>query len=131
MDAWASGEIPFQVVNNQHAGSVYAEVVFAFIQEMSSRYEDIEETVYLVELGAGHGRFPFYFLTAYSKLLSETDHPPPRLCYVMTDLVEANVMFAMQHPKLQSFIDAGVLDVLHPDLAGREAGIADGRARSG
>lgn len=67
------------------------------------------QPVYIVEVGAGHGKFSFLMLR---KLLALREFWPAgaSICYVMTDFTQRNVEFWAEHPSLKEFTDQGLLD---------------------
>lgn len=66
--------------------------------------------MYIVEIGAGHGKLTFLLLR---KLLDMKEFWPHDGCFkvVMTDFTEHNVNFWNTHAPLQKFFDAGLLDM--------------------
>jgi hypothetical protein len=72
--------------------------------------------VYIVELGAGSGRFAYRFLKALTGLLEGISDPQVRFVYVMTDASDSVVEFWRTNPRLGGFVDTGVLDFAHFDL---------------
>jgi hypothetical protein len=81
--AEAYTEIPHQVVDNPFVSAAYARVVVGFLRDCTW---DRSEPLYIVELGAGTGRFAHGFLR---ELRHWTDRLPlelPEIVYVMTDL---------------------------------------------
>jgi hypothetical protein len=86
-DAYA--EIPHQVVDNPFVAAAYARVVVGFLRDCArGGLLDLAEPLYVVELGAGAGRFAHGFVR---ELAAWTDKLPlalPPVVYVMTDLGE-------------------------------------------
>ena len=63
IEAWRSSEeVPHYITSNPVVGKSYGELMLAFLRDLSLRGQT-EETVYLLELGAGHGRLPWVVLT--------------------------------------------------------------------
>lgn len=115
IDAWGKDQVPFYVTSNPVIAKAYAEIVFAFLKDRR-RQTDLNEKIYLLELGAGHGRFCYYFLKHFEKLVSSYHLQLPDLCYVITDRVSSNLSFCRAHPRLQPFISKGWIDFAHVDL---------------
>lgn len=112
VNAWRSGRVPHYITSNPFIAAAYARVVTAFLRDLAAATScSANEPLTIVELGAGSGRFAFHFL---QKLLAE---PRPALLrgvpfrYVMTDVSPANLAFWREHPQLQPYFDAGVLDL--------------------
>src|SRR6266849_7946971 len=72
--------------------------------------------MYVVELGAGSGRFAYRFLKALTALLEEASSVHQRFVYVMTDASASVLEYWRDNPRLRSFVEAGVLDFAHFDL---------------
>ena len=62
------------------------------------------EPLYIVELGAGSGKFSFYMLQALNEMQDICDFPLSKVVYVMTDFTESNFKFWKDHPGLAPFI---------------------------
>lgn len=77
---------------------------------------DPSQPVYIVELGAGGGRFGFYFLRSFLSLLAQSPFPDLNVCYVLTDLPKRNVAFWQEHPSFQEWIAGGKLDFARFDV---------------
>src|SRR5262245_17281077 len=74
IDAWRSGEVPHYITSNPVVGKTYAELVLALLRDLSLRGQKTE-TVYLVELGAGHGRLCYHFLKHFEKYYEQSALP--------------------------------------------------------
>jgi hypothetical protein len=99
--AWSQGTVPHYITCNTFIADAYAKVVRAYLAEAS--HPDDTSPIYIVELGAGSGRFAWYFLKRFL--------PSPRpVVYVMTDFTDANVAAWRQHPQLAALAAEGVLD---------------------
>lgn len=71
-----------------------------------------DEPFYIIELGAGHGKFGFLLLRALleeSKVL-RCRSKGIRFKLIMTDLVQANIDFWKRHPAFQTFIAENLVD---------------------
>ncbi|HYE92894.1 MAG TPA: SAM-dependent methyltransferase [Terriglobales bacterium] len=102
VDAWRSATVPHHVTNNVALAVAYARVVLGFLRDTRPR-----EPLTVVELGAGAGRFAFFFLRALDALDPDAAR---RVRYVMTDVAAATLAFWRRHPALQPFVRAGRLD---------------------
>lgn len=56
VNAWLSGTVPSFITTNNFIARAYARVIAAFLRETFAGIES-EECVYVIELGAGHGKF--------------------------------------------------------------------------
>ena len=130
IDSWRQGAIPFYITTNPYIATQYAKTVLAYLRDCAALASgetgglkglDTSEPVYIVELGAGPGRFGFYFLKQFEKLhrQSRLRHIP--FTYVMTDFADSNVDYWRQHSHLKPFVDAGLLDFAHFDVETSDA----------
>jgi len=92
--------VPHHVTDNVALATAYARVVLGFLRDTPSG-----EPLYIVELGAGCGRFAFLFLRAL-----EAIHRSLRVRYVMTDVAETTIGFWRDHQAFTPFVRAGRLD---------------------
>ncbi len=124
IEAWRQGIIPNFITSNPVIGRAYAQVVLGWMRDWcgSSRGEggrlsapDPSQPFYLLELGAGAGRFAFHFLEAFRRLRARSQLRDVAFQYVMTDLPERNLEFWLSHPRLQPFLEEGLLDVARFD----------------
>jgi hypothetical protein len=96
----AFAEIPHQVVDNPFVAAAFARVVLGFLRDCARGGLDPSEPLYVVELGAGAGRFAHGFVR---ELAARTDALPlalPPIVYVMTDLGEATLEDWAANPAL-------------------------------
>src|SRR5436190_14880848 len=68
--AWTQSHVPQSVTTSPIIARAYARLVLGFLRDMRSSL-DPAQPVYLVELGAGSGRFAYRFLKAYTALLED------------------------------------------------------------
>lgn len=111
IDAWRSGTVPSYVTNNPALARSYALVIRGFLRDgCNSGLIDLSQPFYIIELGAGSGRFAYLLLQILSEWQQLSVLPQAKLRYVMTDLAEANLVFWREHPSLQPFLERGMLD---------------------
>jgi hypothetical protein len=113
--AWSRSHVPQAVTTSPIVARAYARVVLGFWRDMQAEL-DVSQPVYIVELGAGSGRFAFRFLNALTALLETVGDKQPRFVYVMTDASAPIVEFWRYNPRLRPFVEAGVLDFANFDL---------------
>lgn len=113
INAWSQNGVPYYVTSNSLMGKAYAEIAIAFLEDRSKTSRD---TVYFLELGAGHGRFSFCFLKHFLELYQYHPGDLPPFCYIMSDFSEKNVQFWQNHPKLKPCIDSGFADTCLFDI---------------
>ncbi|MFT3772511.1 MAG: tetratricopeptide repeat protein [Minicystis sp.] len=107
--AWRSATVPHYVTSNPALASAYAEVVLGFLRDLRPDEAD-GQPLYIVELGAGSGRFGFLFLRALLDLQRRSPLRGVRFKYVMTDFTETNLAFWRAHEALAPLVAEGVLD---------------------
>ncbi len=124
IEAWRREHIPNFITSNPVIGRAYAQVVLGWMRDWcaASRGEtgrlvapEPGQPFYLLELGAGTGRFAFHFLEAFRRLHARSQLRDVAFRYVMTDLPERNLEFWLSHPRLQPFLEEGLLDVARFD----------------
>ncbi|WP_375773381.1 SAM-dependent methyltransferase [Archangium gephyra] len=124
IEAWRQQHIPNFITSNPVIGRAYAQVVLGWMRDWcaASRSEtgrlaapEPGQPFYLIELGAGAGRFAFHFLESFRRLRARSQLRDVAFRYVMTDLSERNLEFWLSHPRLQPFLEEGLLDVARFD----------------
>ncbi len=116
--AWGEGIVPSYITSNPFIANAYARVVLGFLRDWftggpddSGRTPlDLTQPVYIVELGAGAGRFAFNFLRQFFDLLARSTLQDLPVKYILTDLAAKNLDFWSTHPSLGPFFAAGQLD---------------------
>jgi tetratricopeptide (TPR) repeat protein len=108
MRAWLDGPVPFNITANAHLAYAYAQVIHAYARQQAL---DPTQPMYIVELGAGTGRFAYYIVRRLAELL-----PDLPFCYVLTDIAPDNVQFWQKHQSLRRFVSAGQVDFAQFDL---------------
>jgi hypothetical protein len=113
--AWSHSQVPQSITTSPIIARAYARIVLGFLRDVRSSL-DAAQPVYVVELGAGSGRFAYRFLKAFSALLEQVSRVHQRVVYVMSDASASVVDYWRANSRLQPFVDAGVLDFAHFDL---------------
>ena len=104
-DAWAASVVPHHVTSNVALATAFARLASGFARDAPS-----SEPLYILEIGAGSGRFAFLFLRALAALPASA---PVR--YVITDVAEATIEAWRSHEALRPYLRAGRLDVARFD----------------
>ena len=116
IEAWRRGLLPSFITSNPVVGRAYARVVLGWMRDWCAASEwEPGQPFHLIELGAGSGRFAFHFLEAFRPLHARSRLRDVAFRYVMTDLPERNLEFWLSHPRLQPFLEEGLLDVARFD----------------
>src|SRR6266849_2189064 len=111
--AWS--HVPQSITTSPIIARAYARIVLGFVRDRRSSL-DPDQPVYVVELGAGSGRFAYRFLKAFTALREEASSVHQRFVYVMTDASASVLEYWRDNPRLRPFVEAGVLDFAHFDL---------------
>jgi hypothetical protein len=109
----AFAEVPHQVVDNPFVPAAYARVVVGYLRDCArTGVLDLDEPLYIVELGAGAGRFGHGFVREISALLDALPLELPDVVYVMTDLAERTIADWEANPALaEPMLDFARFDV--------------------
>lgn len=116
-EAWCPG-VPYYVTSNSAMGLAYAQTAMSLFATLA---DASRETVYILELGAGHARLSFYFLRHFSKLYKSCGRALPKFCYVISDFAEKNIHAALNHPQLKPFMEEGCADAGLFDMTGGDS----------
>ena len=114
--AWSKHTIPHNITNNPFIAQAYSHVVFAFFRDCQAakgKYfpaPDHSQPMYIIEFGAGTGRFAYYFLRDFAERLEQSVLKGTPFKYILTDFNESNLKFWQAHPKLTPFVEQGLLD---------------------
>ncbi|WP_235296594.1 SAM-dependent methyltransferase [Portibacter marinus] len=112
--AWSENIVPHQMTSNSLVGKTYAELIFAFLKDLNKK-KGSQEIVYILELGAGHGRLAFHVLKHLEALEKLSNERILKYCYVLSDIVEENLSFFLNHPQFEKYYKAGKIDVSYFD----------------
>jgi len=118
VDSWSQGIVPFFITSNAYIGRTYAKLLQGLLFDLSLAKTKMasqmklqkDEKLYIVELGAGAGKFSFFMLKALDELKNVLDFPLENIVYVLTDFTESNLNFWKDHHALKPFVESGRLD---------------------
>lgn len=114
ISAWQDGTVPHNLTSNSQVGKTYAELILGLLRDLSFKNKTTE-IVYLLELGAGHGRLAYHILKHLEKLTASLNIDLPPYCYIVSDIAENSLSFYLEHPQFKSFFEQGVLDLCYFD----------------
>ena len=117
LEAWRDGTVPHQMTSSSMLGKTYAKLIFATLKDLATK-EKTQEKVYILELGAGHGRLAFHVLRHLDEFCLQTNLNLPSYCYILSDIAEKNLQFFSEHPQFQTYLEQGKLDVAYFDAIG-------------
>lgn len=110
-EAWIAQGVPFYLTSNPHFVRQNAQVAIAYVHDcIRNKLIHREEPFYIFDLGAGSGRFGYLFLKDFFSAIHQLYGSKLKVCYVMTDVIRANLDFLRNHPPLRPFIEEGTLD---------------------
>jgi hypothetical protein len=118
--AWSTGPVPSYVTNNPALARAYAELALGFLRDRAAagaRF-DADNPFTVIELGAGSGRFAFFFVTRLRALLALSPFADVPFRYVMTDFTRSNLDFWRRHEALAPLREARLLDFALFDAEG-------------
>jgi tetratricopeptide (TPR) repeat protein len=116
VNAWSTNTVPFFVTSNPYIAKAYAQMIFAWLRDLvATNALDTSNPVYIIELGAGSGRFSYHFLTKFFSFFSGSALRHLKIRYVMTDFPEATIRYWQQHPQLRPWVEDGLLDFAYFD----------------
>ncbi|MGQ4646026.1 SAM-dependent methyltransferase [Lyngbya aestuarii] len=115
VSAWRQNIVPSYITSNPFIAHAYTQVVFGYLDDILQQTPNgnLNQPFYILELGAGSGRFAFHFLKQFWQEYSERyEHLPvqPQVRYVMADIAPANIQFWQEHEQLIPFVEQGLLD---------------------
>ena len=113
VESWSHGIVPHFITCNAFVGRAYAKMLLGFLRDSmhgGPTKLDPKEPLYIIELGAGSGKFGFLMLRALMELTATSPFPLENIVYVMTDFTKQNFDFWTKHEGLKGFVDSGQLD---------------------
>ena len=114
--AWSQGQVPHYVTSHPFMARCYAQLVLGFWRDIQRKMdastlpEKNTQPLYIIELGAGSGRFAYHFLQQFFEHLDALGGTPPHVCYVMTDFSQTILDSWQANPKFRPFIQQKRLD---------------------
>ena len=124
IEAWRQNIVPSYVTTNPFIAHAYAELVLAYLEDYqveNTREVNTEQPFYILDLGAGSGKFAFHFLRHFLPEYSERFPDGGKVCYVMADISKANIEFWQSNEQLQPFVAQGVLDFAQFDVCAEQS----------
>jgi tetratricopeptide (TPR) repeat protein len=113
-DSWSQGIVPHFITCNTFIAKSYVKVLHGWIQDCLRPNAvmplDINEPLYIVELGAGSGKFSYFMLKYLEEMQNTCDFPLQKIKFIMTDFTASNFQFWQNHSALKPYFDKGILD---------------------
>ncbi|KAK8794170.1 hypothetical protein JH06_0410 [Blastocystis sp. subtype 4] len=109
---WTDAIVPHFVTSNSYIAYQYANCILGYIRDYyNSPNANNEEPIYIVEVGAGHGKLGFLILNHLADLKEFMPEGVKRpFVYVITDFTSNIVEFCQKHKRMQEHITEGVVD---------------------
>lgn len=111
VDAW-NNEVPFFISSNAFIANRYAQMCIQYAQDIAHTGKKL----YIIEVGAGPGKFTFYFLKAFERSCEQLHNFDYQ--YILTDVATKNVEFCKENVTLKPLIEKGKLDFGIYDASG-------------
>jgi hypothetical protein len=126
MEAWSGGNehssdtVPFYITSNPYIVSAYVRTTLSLVLDYNAQgMLDRSAPLYILELGAGPGKFSAIFLAHLERALAARRQSALNeltIVYVMTDFTTSNVDAWRTEPALQPHITSGLLDFAVVDV---------------
>lgn len=110
INAWRDGPVPYLITSNSRVGKTYAELIFGFLKDLASQGKT-KKKVYVLELGAGHGRLAYHTIKHLERLTAQILIDLPDYCYVLSDISDDSLNFYKEHRQFKALIEQGRIDV--------------------
>ncbi|SOV12368.1 conserved Plasmodium protein, unknown function [Plasmodium gaboni] len=109
INAWKENVVPSFVTSNSKLAKDYARVIINYMKDWFNSNEcDRNVPIYILEIGAGHGKFTYLILRAlskYKKYFKSMNLPDRPFVYVFTDIAKDNITYCMNHDRLKKYIN--------------------------
>ena len=111
IQSWSKSIVPHFITSNAFIAKAYTRTIISYLSDLYKNGDlDVNEKIYLVELGGGSGKLCFYILQTLERLKPYVTFPMKNIVYLLTDFTESNVTFWQTHAQLKPFLDQGKLD---------------------
>ncbi|KJP88118.1 hypothetical protein AK88_02234 [Plasmodium fragile] len=108
INAWKENVVPSFVTSNSKIAKDYARVIINYMKDWFNSNEcNRNVPIYILEIGAGHGKFTYLILralTKYQKYFKSMNLPDRPFVYVFTDIAKDNITYCMNNGRLKRFI---------------------------
>lgn len=123
LEAWRTADpVPHYVTTSPSLVHAYTRIIRGYLQDcMTSGQIDTSEPVYIVELGAGHGRLGYRLVKRLRRALPAGAPGSVPWVYVLSDLSQRNVESWEAQPLFRPLIEEGLLDFARFDIGQDDA----------
>ena len=120
LEAWNTGVVPHHLTSNAMVGKSYASIIYGMLLDLAVKGKN-NERVYILELGAGHGRLCFHILRHLENMIERSAFSLPPFTYILSDIAEQNLDYFINHAQFETYFDRGMLDVAYYDAVHSDA----------
>lgn len=116
LGAWTNGIVPNYVTSNSYIARSYARMLISFMKDLASApdSEKIDQPLYIVEVGSGHGKLGYLIvetLLRFSSFLPAlSKNTPVPFKYIITDPHLETLEEIMDRQVLTDWISSGYID---------------------
>ncbi len=119
---WQQNQLPHYIANTPSLVKAYADILVHFVMDgLQNGAIDSELPIYVLELGAGSGRFAIQLLRQLEVIMRQYGLAELQLCYLLSDFSEKNCAFMAAHPYLQQDLADGRAKVIHYNILAQNA----------
>ncbi len=119
---WQQNQVPHYITSTPSLVKAYAHILVHFVMDgLQNGAIDPRQPIYLLELGAGSGRFAIQLLQQLEVITRQYGLAELELCYLLSDFSEKNCAFMAAHPYLQHDLAAGRAKVIHYNVLPKNA----------
>ncbi len=116
VSAWVN-QVPFYITCNPFIAKSYARIFLGFMRDWMAKHpETRQHPFYILEIGAGSGRFTFYFVTALHQMMQQAGMHDVRVCHVMSDFTRSNMQYWEKHHAIQPLVEKGWVEFAIYDM---------------
>jgi tetratricopeptide (TPR) repeat protein len=110
-DAWRKSIVPHYITSNTFIAHSYAKVAISYLRDCWTQQliADPQKPIYVIDIGAGCGRFAYHFILQFFKLVESLQFSC-KIVYVLADIAEANLKFWQTHPSFKPYLAKGLVD---------------------
>ncbi len=117
VNAWGQGPVPSYITSNPLIARAYAQMILGYLRDLDADGTlDRAQPFYVVELGAGSGRFSYYLRRHLDAILARSAFRDLRVVLVMTDLTPGHIDQWRARAEFQPCTRTGNLDFASFDL---------------
>jgi hypothetical protein len=109
--AWQEDIVPHTISSNPFMARAYSQIILGYLRDYTaSQSLNLNQPIYIIELGAGSGRLAYHFLHQFHNRLTESSLSHLSIQFVMTDFVPATLEFWQNHEDFKPWMAEGLLD---------------------